>query len=87
MLFSALLWRRLGYKKMEVATYPMVIAVVLALLITRVHYIIDIVGGIIFTLWIDKYVLPKVIWLDYLFTCIYNWIMQAYAYLRAVVSN
>jgi hypothetical protein len=86
MLFSALFWRRLKYKKLEMITYPLMVMVVLVLLVTRVHYIIDVVGGAIFTLWIDRFLLPKVVWFDYTFTCIYHGIMKTYSALRAAVS-
>lgn len=66
-------------------TYPLLVIVVLVLLITRVHYIIDIVGGVVFTLWIDRFLLPRVVWFDYLFTCLYNGIKWAYTILKGGV--
>lgn len=86
MLFSALLWRRLGYRILEVVTYPLLVIVVMVLLITRVHYVIDIVGGVVFTLWIDRFLLPRVAWFDYLFSCFYNGIKWIYTSLRRGVS-
>lgn len=86
MLFSALLWRRLEYRLLEVVTYPLLVIVVLVLLITRVHYIIDIVGGVVFTLWINRFLLPRVAWFDYLFTCLYDAIKWIYISLPRVVS-
>jgi hypothetical protein len=68
------------------ATYPLLVGVVIVLIVTRVHYFIDVAGGAIFTLWIDRFLLPKVIWFDYAFTCIYRGLRQAYASLRAAVS-
>jgi hypothetical protein len=86
MLFSALLWRRLKYRPLEMATYPLLVIVVLVLLVTRVHYVIDIIGGAVFALWIDRFLLPRVDWFDYLFTCIYNGIRHVYKGMRAAVS-
>lgn len=86
MLYSVLLWRQLGYRKLEIVTYPLMVGVVLVLIITRVHYAIDIVGGVVFALWINRFVLAKLAWFDYLFTCIYRVIMQIIAVLRASVS-
>ncbi len=86
MLFSALLWRRLKYRSLEIITYPLLVIVVLVLLVTRVHYIIDIVGGAVFALWINRFLLPRVQWFDYIFTCIYNGIRHVYTCMRAAVD-
>jgi hypothetical protein len=82
MLFSALFWGRLKYRKMEGASYVLMSVVVAALLVTRVHYIIDIVGGAIFTLWFEKYLLAQVKYFDYIFTCFYRGGVSFYRLVR-----
>ena len=71
---------------MELLTYPLLAIVVLVLLITRVHYIIDVIGGAVFALWIDRFLLPKMKWFDYAFTCIYKILMQGYAFVRERIN-
>lgn len=71
---------------MELLTYPLLAIVVLVLLITRVHYIVDVIGGAVFALWIDRFLLPKVIWFDYAFTCIYKVLMQGYVFVRGRIN-
>jgi len=48
----------------------MTVFVVLVLISTKVHYSIDIVGAVIFTLWMNKYVLSYLAYFDYVFSCI-----------------
>ena len=67
---------------MEWLTYPLLVMVVLVLLITRVHYVIDVIGGAVFALWIDRFMLPQVVCFDYAFTCIYRVLMKGYNLLR-----
>lgn len=71
---------------MQLLTYPLLAIVVIVLLITRVHYIVDVIGGAVFALWIDRFLLPKVIWFDYAFTCIYKVLMQGYALVRGRIN-
>ncbi len=86
MLLSALLWKRLNYKRMYLISLILLFYVVLVLLITRVHYIIDIIGGAIFALWIDRYVLPYVKYFDYFFTVIYRSTLSVCRYIIIACS-
>lgn len=55
------------------------IVVIIYLITTRVHYTIDIVGGALFSLWINKYIVTRVIYLDTLFTWILFGLFKIYS--------
>lgn len=86
MIFSILFWRRLNYKKMELCSYFFLAIVVFVLIVTRVHFIIDVIGGAIFAIWIEKYLLARVAYFDYLFTCIYRALIFFYTYVKIALS-
>ena len=86
MIFSILFWRRLKYRKMELFSYVFLVIVVFVLIVTRVHFIIDIIGGAIFAIWIEKYLLAKIAYFDYVFTCIYHALISFYTYVKIALS-
>ena len=86
MIFSILFWRRLKYKRMELCSYAFLAIVIFVLIVTRVHFTIDIIGGAIFALWIEKYLLAKIAYFDYIFTCIYHALIFFYTYVKIALS-
>jgi hypothetical protein len=56
---------------MQLLTKILTVFVVISLIITRVHYSIDIVAAVIFTLWMKTVLLKKVIYFDKFFSYFY----------------
>ncbi len=57
---------------MQLLTKILTVFVVFSLIITRVHYSIDIVAAVIFTLWMNTFLLKKVIYFDKFFSYFYH---------------
>ena len=71
MLFSTIFWKDLGYTKfyyMNILLTPFVITVLLS---TRVHYSIDVIAAIVFTLWINVFLAKYVYYFDKLWSNIF----------------
>lgn len=75
MLFCCIYWGRLKLPVLAWFSRLGLVFVILVLLATRVHYIIDVVAAVIFSLQIDRFLLVHSHWFDKLFTVIYNLFM------------
>lgn len=60
----------------------MTVYVVLVLLATRVHYSIDIVGAVVFTLWMEVYIGRYVKYFDMFFSCIFEGMERIAGYMK-----
>ena len=71
MIYSYFLWGELKYPKMQLVTKLLTICVIFNLIVTRVHYSIDIVAAVIFTLWMKTSLLKNIIYFDKVFSYFY----------------
>ena len=70
MVFSIFWWQHLNCKwpyRINILLTPFVIMVLLS---TRVHYSIDVIAAVIFTLWLRVHIPKYVIYFDKFWTCI-----------------
>ena len=76
-------WNNLNKKWLSRISYVLTIFVVFTLIASRVHYIIDVVGAIAFTLWIDKFILPKVVYFDKFWTFLLTLMAKLIQYIKS----
>ncbi len=84
MFFCSLWWKQLGHQWIFRISLLLTIFVVLVLLSTRVHYSIDIIGGVFFTLWIRRFLLPHVKYFDLFWSTLFNLLFKMLRYIKSL---
>lgn len=81
-MFCVLFWGDLKSYKMKIFSIISMAIVVMGLVVTRVHFTIDIIGGAIFALWLYRYALKQVKIFDLAFTYLYHAVTNGYQWIK-----